>query len=276
MKTVVFLSKELFTPEQLELIGPADFYGENFESEEDVIEKSRGAEAILAAKSRSGDLRKKFFDSLPDLKFVSIYATGYDWIDLGAANEHGVTVSSCPGFSTPAVSDWTISMIQELCEPKGKTLGVIGLGRIGRATAEKAKAIGMKVVAWDQKEKTDFQVPLEELLKQSDVVSIHLSLGEGTEGFLSKEKIALMKPEAFLVNSAREGLMDINAVKTALESGKLAGAAVDLDIHSTTEYPNAITTPHTAWRSDESQKLGKEMFVGNLVAWRSGKPQHVL
>ena len=177
---------------------------------------------------------------ISDLKFVSVYATGYDWVDVEAAKANGVIVSNCPGFSTPAVSDWTIKMIGRLCEPKGKTLGVIGLGSIGQAVAEKAAANGMRVIAWGRTNKKKFQVPLDKLLKESDVVSVHLALNGETKGFLGEKEIVLMKPGAFLVNSAREGLMDINAVKTALERGKLAGAAIDAVAGNLPVFPALI------------------------------------
>ena len=114
MKTIVFLPKDVFTGEELKQIGPAEFHGEKVRGEDDLIEKCRGAEAVLAAMSRTGDLTASFFDALPDLKFVSIYATGYDWVDIEAAKRKGVVVSSCPGYSTPAVADWTMKAIQEL------------------------------------------------------------------------------------------------------------------------------------------------------------------
>ena len=276
MKTVVFLPKRLFTKEELALIGPAEFYGEKVESESDLIGKCRGAEAVLAAMSRTGKLTERFFESLPELKFVSVYATGYDWVDVDAARKNGVVVSNCPGYSTPAVADWTISMIQRLGVARGKALGVIGLGRIGQEVAKRAKRLGMEVIAWDRKPKAEFQVPLEELLKKSDFVTLHLALNEETRHFIGKKEIALMKRGAFLINSAREGLVDINALREALESGKLGGAAIDLDIHSKMDVPGAIATPHRAWKSEESARLGNKMFVGNLVAWRRRKPQNVI
>ena len=276
MKTVVFLPKDVFTEEELKAIGSAEFYGEKVRNEDDLIEKCKGAEAVLAAMSRTGDLTDKFFNSLPNLKFVSIYATGYDWVDTKAAKANGVVVSYCPGYSTPAVAGWTMRMLEELDEINGKTLGIIGLGRIGQEVAKRAKARGMRVIAWDRKQKVDFQVPLEKLLRESDFVTIHLALSDETRQFVGEKEIGMMEDGAYLINSAREGLVDNEALAVNLDIGKLCGAAVDLDWHSKTKIPNAITTPHTAWKSKESARLGNEMFVGNLVAWKKGKPQNVI
>ena len=277
MKVVVFLPEAGFTVKQLEEIGPAVFYGEKVKDETELIDKCLNAEAVLATWGRTGMLSAKFFDSLPKLKFVSIYSTGYDWVDIEAARRNKVVVSYCPGYSTAAVADWTMSMIEKLCKPNGKTIGIIGLGRIGMAVAAKATRIGMKVAAWDRLQKTAYQMPLEKLLRESDVASIHLALGKETINFIGEREIAMMKNGAILINSAREPLVDNNALAKALQSGKLAGAAVDLDYHSKTILPkNAITTPHTAFNSLESTRLGNEMFVQNFVWWRNGKGQNKL
>ncbi len=277
MNVVVFLPKVDFTERQLELIGPATFYGEKVTSEKDLIRKCLKADAVLATQKRTGNLTPNFFNSLPNLKFVSIYSTGYDFVDLKAAKAQGVTVSYCPGYCTSAVAEWTISMIQKLCKPHaGKTLGIIGLGRIGQAVAATALQIGMKVVAWDRIKKTTFQVSLEKLLRESDVVSIHLALNDQTQGFIGEKEIAMMKTGAALINSAREGLVDNKALVKSLKTNKLRGAAIDLDHQSKTNIPKAITTQHIAWNNTESFKVGDEMFVQNLVKWRNGEPQNVL
>ncbi|MFH0713037.1 MAG: NAD(P)-dependent oxidoreductase [Candidatus Micrarchaeota archaeon] len=276
MKVVVFLAKEDFTERQLKLIGPATFYNEVVKSEADLIEKCRDAEAVLATPKRVIQLTANFFNSLPKLKFVSVYATGCDWVDVSAAKVHGVEISYCPGYCTSAVAEWTITMLQKLCQPKGKTLGVIGLGRIGQAVAEKANKLGMKVIAWDRQQKSRVQVPLVKLLKESDVVSLHLELNDGTRGFIGKKEFEMIKQGAFLINPSREGLVNGEALKNALESGKLAGAAIDLDPGSKTILKNTLTTPHMAWKNPESFLIGDKMFVQNLVKWRNGKPQNLL
>ena len=275
-ETIVFLPKAEFTEKQLELIGPAKFYSEKVNNDDDLIEKCKNAEAVLAANSRTGALSAKFFDSLPNLKFVSVYSTAFDWVDLEAAKRNNVTVSYCPGFATEAVANWTISMITKLIQPKGKTLGVIRLGRSGLEVAEKAAELGMKVIAWDRKQKASNQVPLHALLRQSDVVSLHLALNEETRNFIGVKELAAMKPGAVLIDSAREGLFDLKALEKALESGKLSGAAIDLDHHSKTLLAKAMTTNHVAGNSAESYALGNVMFVQNLVKWREGKEQNRL
>ncbi|MCK4327311.1 MAG: hypothetical protein KAW41_02425 [Candidatus Diapherotrites archaeon] len=279
MKTVVFLPKKVFSEEQMGLIGPAEFCGEKVKDERDLIAKCRGAEAVLAVWSRTGPLTKRFFESLPELRFVSVYVTGYEWVDIGAAKEAGVKVSNCPDYCTKEVVDWTVTMMQRLAGKEGlegKTLGVIGLGAIGKGVVSRGEGLGMRAIAWDRKEKKPYQVALEKLLGESDFVSIHLALNSETRGFIGEKEIALMKKGAFLINSAREAVVDNNALAEALKTKKLGGAAVDLDYHSRTELPNAITTPHTAWRSEESREKGMEIFVGNLVAWRNGRPRNLI
>lgn len=275
-RVVVFLPRDRFTVEQLERIGSATFYGNAVVGEADLIAKCSDAEAVLATPSRINRLSAKFFDSLPKLKFVSIYATGFDWVDLKAAAKNKVIVSYCPGFATVAVAGYTISMIKRLCNPRGKTLGVIGLGRIGLAVVEKASRLGMSVITWDRKEKASFQVPFEKLLRESDVISVHLALNDETRGIIGKKELALMKKGAFLINPSRERLVDNAALSEALENGKIAGAAIDLEYNSKTKIPKAITTLHVAWRSVESETLGTEMFVHNLEAWRAGRPENRL
>ena len=280
MKTVVFIPKDRFTEDELKLIGDAEFFGEKVKDEDDLINKCKDADYVLAAISRTGDLTRKFFESLPNLKFVSIFATGYEWVDVEAAKENNVVISNAPDYCTEAVAEYTITMLLRLARDKkkevlGKTLGVIGYGAIGKRVTEMAKGIGMKVLVWNRTEKITI-TPLEILLKESDFVSIHLALTKDTKNFLNKERLNLMKDGAFLINPSREGLVDNMELTRLLETGKIAGAAVELDHHSKTEMPGAILTPHIAWNTEEGLKKGQKIFLENLIKYKEGKPQNVI
>ncbi len=280
MKTVVFVPKQRFTKEELKLIGNADFHGEKVRDEADLITKCRDADYVLASVLRTRNLTKKFFDSLPKLKFVSLFATGYEWVDIDAAKKHGVVVSNAPNYSTEAVAEYSITMILRLArenkkEVLGKTLGVIGYGAIGKRVTEMAKGLGMNVLVWNRTKKTEI-TPLEILLKESDFVSIHLAHTKETEKFLGKKELGLMKPSAILINSAREELVDNEELARLLKDEKLAGAAIELNHHSKTKMPGAILTPHIAWDTTESLKKGQKIFFENLIKFKEGKQQNVI
>lgn len=276
MKTVVFLPKSEFTKEELKKLGPARFEEARLNNEDKVIAKCKGAEEVLLAISRTGPMSKKFFEKLPNLKYLGLVTTGHAWIDIEGAKKRKIPVTCCPGYSTEAVAEWTIWTMLSLArknkiELQGKTLGIIGLGNIGKRMVSLGKGLGMKVIAWDRKKKKSYQVSLDKVLKESDFVSIHIALNKQTKNFLGTKEIAKMKKGAFLINSAREGLVDTKALARALKTKKLAGAAVDLDQHSKTKIPGAITTPHDAYRTAEAFSRGNKIFIDNLVAWRKGK-----
>ena len=280
MKTVVFIPEHRFTKQELKLIGNADFYGEKVKDEADLIRKCHDADCVLAAMSRTRNLTRKFFESLPKLKFVSLFATGYEWVDVNAAKEHGVVVSNAPGYSTEAVAEYTITMMLRIArdnrkEVLGKTLGVIGYGAIGKRVAQMAKGLGMNVLIWNRTKKTKI-TPLNTLLKKSDFISINLAHTEETANFLGKKELGLMKPGAVLINSAREELVDNKELGKLLKTGKIAGAAIELNHHSKTKMPGAILTPHIAWHTDEALEKGQNVFFENLIRFKKGKPQNVI
>jgi len=278
-----------------------------------VIERAQGAEAVLVNKVK---MTGEVMDGLPELKYIGVLATGYDNIDLKAAAERGITVTNVPGYSTDSVAQLIFALLLELChhagrhsegviqekkwsnqpyysywenpliELAGKTMGVIGMGKIGRKTAEIARAFGMKVIAYSRTRKDVEGVEwmtLDELLRESDVVVPCCPLNDGTRNMMDKEAFAKMKNSAFFINTSRGGVVVDEDLRAALDAGEIAGAAVDV---MTTEPPkednplfgakNIIITPHIAWATKEARTRLLDIVAENLAAWQAGAPQNMV
>ena len=257
---------------------------------------------------------KKLLDACPNLKYIGITATGYNNIDIAAAKERGVTVTNIPDYSADAVCQMTFSYILQfasslidyaastargdwtraksfcyypypLTELQGKTLGLIGMGSIGEKVAKVGEAFGMKVIYHTRRKKdTDREyVSLDELLSRSDFVSLHLPLSKETEKMISYETLRKMKKTAYLINTARGGLIDEMALKEALEEGVIAGFAGDV-LTTEPQSPdcpllsakNCILTPHVAWAPKETRQRLINILRENLIAYLEGKPQNVV
>ena len=224
----------------------------------------------------------------PRLRYLSVAFTGLDHIDLDYCREHGITVQNAAGYSTTAVSELAVGMMLDLLrniitlseqihrggsrgtflgrELRGKTVGIIGTGAIGTATARLLLAFGAKVIAWSRTERPEVKamgveyLPLETLLRQSDIVSLHVPLCDETRGLIGEKELALMKPTAMLVNTARGPVCDIAAVGKALVESRIAGAAFDvfeqeppLPIdHLLLSTNRCLVTPHVAFATEES------------------------
>ncbi|MGH9395453.1 MAG: D-2-hydroxyacid dehydrogenase [Terriglobia bacterium] len=299
--------------EPVKKLGTVDIFERT--SSELIVERCTGAHAVLANKVM---LRAATLKALRGLVYIGVTATGVDIIDLEAARAQGVTVTNVPAYGTDSVAQFTIALLLELChrvglhsdavrdgawsrskdwsftqspqfELAGKTLGVIGFGRIGRRVAEIARALGMNVLALSPSRKESpvyetFQwATLEELLMASDVVSLHCPLTPQTRGLLNAPRLSLMKPTAFLLNTARGALIDDQALADALNHGKLAGAGLD----ALAEEPpppgrplfsasNCILTPHMAWATREARARCMRTTVENLTAFLKGQPQNVV
>lgn len=290
--------------------GETEFY--DMLTEDEIIEAAKDSDIIICNKAK---ITEKIMSSCKKLKFVTLFATGYNNIDLVAAKKHGVTVSNAPGYSTDSVAQHTFSFILELSlnlskyntsvkngdwvrskkfsyfsfpltELTGKTLGIIGLGTIGQAVAKIAHAFSMRVIAYSRTEKQidgiEF-LPLEEVFKQSDFLTLHCPLTEATSGIINKNTLELMKPSAFIVNTSRGGVIVEEDLVEALKNGTISGAAVDvLDIepmyenHPYLDAPNMIITPHIAWATIEARTRLIDLVASNLSAFISGKPQNVV
>jgi phosphoglycerate dehydrogenase-like enzyme len=246
------------------------------------------------------------------LKVISRWGIGVDAIDLAAATAHGVVVTNTPGLTADAVADFTFMLLlslarnlaqcREVVESGGwdevggvnvcrKTLGIVGLGAIGRAVARRAQGFGMRVLACDPypneeaaRELGVCLVDLPRLLRESDFVTLHASAGDENEGLIGAAELALMKPAAYLVNTARGRLVDEQALADALRAGALAGAAMDAHRVEPPEpgyclrgAPNCLLTPHSAFNSAETVEAVNRATAENLLAvLRGDRPAHVV
>jgi glycerate dehydrogenase len=281
----------------------------------EVVSRAAGAEIALVNKTR---MPAEVLAQLPDLKYIGVLATGYDPVDVDAARSQGIVVTNIPTYGTASVAQFVFALLLELChhvglhadavrngewssspdwsfwktplvELAGKTMGIVGFGRIGRQTARIADAMDMRVIAHDtvQSNRPDYEgfrwAPVENLLAASDVVSLHAPLAPGTEGMIGSEALARMKPTAFLINTSRGGLVVDRELADALNSGRIAGAGLDvLSIEPPAEdnpllsARNCLVTPHMAWATHEARQRLMEIAVANVAAFMAGKPDNVI
>jgi glycerate dehydrogenase len=279
-------------------------------SSDRIVPRSQSATALLTNKT---PLRADALAQLPDLRYIGVLATGYDVVDAAAAREKGIAVTNIPTYGTDSVAQFAFALLLELChrvqrhatdvanggwakspdwsyhlspllELAGKTLGVIGYGRIGRQTAAIGRAFGMNIVAHDPIAPAGPElIGLDDLLRQSDVVSLHCPLTADNRGLINAERLRLMKPTAFLINTARGPLIVEQDLADALNGGKLAGAGLDvLPVEPPKErspligVKNCIVTPHIAWATKEARTRLMQTAAENLRAFIAGKPQNVV
>jgi glycerate dehydrogenase len=282
---------------------------------EQIIERSKGAEILFTNKTPLGEDE---FAQLPDLKYIGVLATGYNIVDIEAAKKRNITVTNIPAYSTNSVAQMTFALILELClhvqehsnavhsgdwvnspdfsfwktpliELADKTMGIIGFGSIGQQVAKVAEAFGMKVIAAKSSNSNSGnntnvkRVDLDELLRESDIVSLHCPLFPSTKGIINKGSIEKMKKSAFLINTARGPLIVEEDLAEALNSGRIAGAGVDV---LSTEPPkadnplltakNCLITPHISWATFEARTRLRNKAVDNLKAFLQGNPINVV
>lgn len=299
--------------EGLEALGDVTVYDRT--KAEDIVARIGDAEAVYTNKT---PITKETLDACPNIKFIGVLATGYNIVDVDAAKEKGIPVSNIPTYGTAAVSQFAIALLLELChhigehsdavkagewtnnadwcfwkhplvELAGKTMGIIGFGRIGQDTGKIAQALGMKVLAFDSFKKPELEsetchyADLDTLLAESDVISLHCPLFPSTEGIINKDNIAKMKDGVMIINDSRGPLIVEEDLRDALNSGKVAGAA--LDVVSTEpiqmdnpllDAKNVILTPHIAWAPKESRQRLMDIAVANLKAFQDGEAQNVV
>ena len=276
----------------------------------DVVARAADADAVLTNKAIVG---REQIAVLPQLKYVGVLATGFNIVDVAAARERGIPVCNVPEYSTPNVVQATWALILELAnrvghhdrtvheghwaachdfcywhgdlvELAGRTLGIVGHGRIGRGVAAVGRAFGMRVIHHRRQASGDPAcVDLDTLFRESDVVSLHCPLTPETKGLVDARRLALMKPTAFLVNTARGPLVDEAALAAALNAGQIAGAAVDV---LSVEPPpasnplltakNCVITPHVAWATRDARRRLIDVTAANLAAFAAGQPQNVV
>ena len=286
---------------------------ERTDTKEDTIARIGDSEIVLVNKV---PITQEILDACPNIKLICVQATGYNIVDCDACARKGIPVTNVPSYGTAAVAQFTIALILELChqvgihnesvhngdwvkstnfcywltpqmELGGKTLGILGFGRIGREVGKLGKAFGMKVIAYnrsqcDEGREIGEYVDLDTLFAQSDILTLHCPLFPETEKIINAENIAKMKDGAMLINTSRGGLLDEEAVAQALNTGKLRGAAVDvvsLD-PMTADNPlltsSCIITPHIAWAPVESRQRLLDCIVENIRCFLNGTPQNVV
>ena len=280
-----------------------------------IVERAMGAEIVYTNKT---PLKKEVLKQLPSLMFIGVLATGYDVVDTKAAKENGIVVTNIPGYGTDSVAQFTFALLLELChhvqchsndvmqgkwsqsidfsywdyplvELSGKTMGIIGFGRIGSKVADIAAAFGMHVIGnsqpeTDQSNRQNFKwTDLNQLLEQSDVISIHCPLFPETRGLINRERLRLMKDSAFLLNTSRGPIVVEEDLAEALNQGTIAGAALDvLSVEPPTKdnplfsAKNCIITPHIAWATKEARTRLMTIAVNNLSAFLSNQPVNVV
>jgi len=280
-----------------------------------ILERIQGAEIVFTNKT---PLTREVFDRAPDMKYIGVLATGYNVVDIQAAKEKNIVVTNIPTYGTFSVAQMTFALLLELCqhvqahsdavhqgewtnssdfcfwkfpmiELAGKTMGIIGFGRIGQQVADVAGALGMNVLAYDkyqsdQSHRKDFRwAEMEELLCASDVVSLHCPLFEDTRGIINAKTLGRMKQTAFLINTSRGPLIAEEDLAEALNRGVIAGAGLDV---LSVEPPdgrsplltakNCYITPHISWATKEARARLMNIAVENLNAYIQGRPIHVI
>ncbi|MDF2926513.1 MAG: D-2-hydroxyacid dehydrogenase [Paenibacillaceae bacterium] len=280
-----------------------------------IAERSKDADILITNKT---PLAEALIMQLPKLKYIGVLATGYNVVDVDAARRRNIPVANIPAYGTLSVAQMTFALILELChqvqehsravragawtvspdfcfwnyplmELEGKTLGIIGYGRIGRQTAAVGRAFGMKILAHDHHcGEEDPANPftwagLEELLGNSDIVSLHCPLLPETKGIINKANLQRMKRSAFLINTSRGPLVEEEDLAWALNEGVIGGAG--LDVLSVEPPPagnplltakNCIITPHISWATKEARARLMNIAVDNLRSFIDGKPVHIV
>jgi len=298
-----------------EALGDVTVYDRtSFTDVDEIVGRIGDAEAVILNKT---PLCEAVFSRCPNLKYAGVLATGFNVVDTAAARAHGVAVTNIPEYGTRAVGQYVFALLLEIChhvghhdgavhagrwassvdfsfwdtpliELSGKTMGVVGFGKIGQVTARIAAAMGMQVVAYDKKP-TDAgaqlaqYVSLDELYKRSDVISLHCPLTPETEGMVNRDSLAAMKDGVILINTSRGPVVNERDLADALSSGKVYAAGVDV-VSSEPIKPdnplltakNCVITPHIAWAPHAARARLMDIAVENLKAYLDGEPKNVV
>lgn len=279
-----------------------------------IIERIGDAQAVYTNKT---PISRATLDACKNVRFIGVLATGYNVVDIAAAKEKGIPVCNIPTYGTAAVGQFAIALLLEIChhvahhsnavhegrwesnpdwcfwdypliELAGKTMGIIGFGRIGQTTGAIAKAMGMRVIASDSHPNDAGRaiaeyVDLDTLLKTSDVISLHCPLFPETEGIINKDNIAKMKDGVIILNNSRGPLIVEQDLADALNSGKVYAAGLDVvssePIHGDNpllKAKNCILTPHISWAPKESRQRLMDIAVNNLAQFLKGTPANVV
>ena len=313
-KRVVFLDRASLKAKLHEFAFPAEYIEHQKTDPGQIVARLSGAQIAIINKV---PMRAETLRQLPQLKMIAVAATGYDVVDIPYCNEHGIAVANIRNYAVHTVPEHAFAMIlalrrnllsyrqdveagvwnrsEQFCffthdigDLHGATLGIIGEGAIGQGTAAIGRAFGMRVLFADhpppKMQGVEF-TPLDEVLAQSDVISLHCPLLPATRNLIDLDAFRKMKRNALLINTARGGLVDEAALIRALDEGLIAGAGFDVltvepprDGHPLLDLrrPNFILTPHVAWASDGAMQFLADQLVENIDAWVAGKPQHLV
>ncbi|MFH1879396.1 MAG: D-2-hydroxyacid dehydrogenase, partial [Bacillota bacterium] len=304
-------------------LNPGDIFWQGFEAlgetmvfdrtaDPDIAGRITGAEAVLTNKT---PLSRETILGTPSLRYIGVLATGYNVVDVRAAMERGIPVCNIPSYGTAAVAQFTFALLLEIChhigyhsesvhrgdwansrdfcywdypliELAGKTMGILGFGRIGQSVAVIAKAFGMRVIAFDSYPTKQGQaladyVPLNILYQESDVISLHCPLFAETQGIINRESIAMMKNGVILINTSRGPLIVEDDLRNALNSGRVGYAATDVvssepirEDNPLLQAENCLITPHIAWASKESRSRLMAIAMNNLAEFIKGNCQN--
>lgn len=295
-------------------LGELTVYEHYTPDEEEVIRRIGDSEIVI---DNDVKITRRVMEACPNIRFITMFATGYDAVDCAYARERGIPVSNIPAYGTATVAQYAISLLLEICghaayhseqvhagrwsvcddwfyrenpviELDGKTIGIIGFGRIGQRVGQIAAAMGMRVLAYNRSrnesgEKIGSYVNLDTLLRESDVISLHCPLFPETERIIDREAIAKMKDGVIIVNNSRGRLIDEAALAEALGSGKVYAAAVDVvssepikEDNPLLHAPNCIITPHLSWTAKEARQRIMLSTAENIKAFLRGEPQNVV
>lgn len=298
----------------LRTLGDVVIYDHSTKDEAEIIRRIGDAEIVVANKS---PISRRVLDACPNAKYITIQATGYDPIDYVYAREKGIPVSNVPTYGTASVAQFAIALLLEICghaahhsdavhagrwaesgewtfwdypmiELAGKTMGIIGSGRIGQNVGRIAKALGMNVIAFNRSRSAEGAeiaeyVELDELLHRADVISLHCPLFPETRGIINRETISKMKDGVIIINNSRGPLVVEQDLADALNSGKVYAAGLDVVSSEpiSADNPllkakNCLITPHISWAPKESRQRIMDCTVENIRAFQAGKPQNVV
>ena len=299
----------------LAALGDLKVYDRTENDDQKIIDAIEGADIVFTNKT---PLPGVVLKSVSTVKYIGVLATGYNIVDVNTAKEKGIVVTNVPTYGTMAVAQMTMALLLEMChhvgehnravkngdwsnskdfcfwnfpliELEGKTMGIIGFGRIGQATAKLAQAFGMNILTYGSRKRSELEsdtckyTDLDELLEKSDVVSLHCPLTEETEGLVNSSNISKMKDGVMIINTSRGALVVEHDLKEALNSRKVLYAAVDVvskepieENNVLLQAKNCIITPHIAWASKEARSRLMRTAVDNLKAFLENRPVNVV
>lgn len=317
MKNIVILDSKPLNPgdmtfDELEKLGKLTVYKETSNDKNEIIKRAKDAEILLVCYAK---ITREIIENLPKLEYIGVLSTGFDNIDLNACRERNIAVTNVPSYGTEAVAQFALALLLEitsrvghhdreikngrwekagfwyfgdypLIELYGKTIGIIGLGKIGLASAKIYKAMGMEVLAYNRSESDKAKeivkyVNLDEIYEKSDIIDLHLPLTKDTRNIINEDSISRMKDGVIIINTARGPLIDEKALMAGLDSGKVFAAGLDVNRREPINndnpllsYDNIILTPHMAWGPVETRKRLLGIAIDNILAFEKAESKN--